>query len=343
MRRFTGLANYYRRFVEGYAEVAAPLTALGSPTARFTWTAETQASFDALKLALSLVAHLRSGPSCRPDNGRELHHRCGDLSRTTRAVSTRWRSKLTAAELKYPAHFLELLAVIHSLRAFRHYVLVGGAPRPEGCWSDFDLLTDNQAITWLKTHKHLNMMYVRWLDEIEDFLFKFDVTHLPGARSPTNQLSRRGFTDCDGPAASTGESDAESQQELVFTPRPRRSRPGGARSRPRPMGDTPARGGSFTNIPGVGRDSTHTTPPGAGANSPRCWYVHRTRRCGASARYRHNGCPIATGALGRPLSLTVLRPGTVEGARRRRALQADHARRGGGLGYARRTARCAPR
>jgi hypothetical protein len=28
VRRFTGLANYYRRFVEGYAEVAAPLTAL---------------------------------------------------------------------------------------------------------------------------------------------------------------------------------------------------------------------------------------------------------------------------------------------------------------------------
>ncbi len=35
VRRFTGLGNYYRRFLEGYAEVAAPLTALGSPTARF--------------------------------------------------------------------------------------------------------------------------------------------------------------------------------------------------------------------------------------------------------------------------------------------------------------------
>jgi hypothetical protein len=29
--------------------------------------------------------------------------------------------------------------------------------------------TDNQAITWLKTNRHLNKMYVRWLDEIEDF------------------------------------------------------------------------------------------------------------------------------------------------------------------------------
>ena len=33
VRRFTGLANYYRRFVEGYAELAAPLTALGTESA----------------------------------------------------------------------------------------------------------------------------------------------------------------------------------------------------------------------------------------------------------------------------------------------------------------------
>ena len=53
MRRFTGLANYYRRFVEGYAEIAAPLTAMGSPTARSVWSPEAQASFDTLKQALS--------------------------------------------------------------------------------------------------------------------------------------------------------------------------------------------------------------------------------------------------------------------------------------------------
>ncbi len=53
--RFTGLANYYRSVVEGYAEIAASLTvtALGSPTARFEWMPETHASFDSLKLALS--------------------------------------------------------------------------------------------------------------------------------------------------------------------------------------------------------------------------------------------------------------------------------------------------
>ena len=60
VRCFTGLANYYRRFVEGYAEMAAPLTALGSPTARFAWSADAQASFDAIKLAPSSALVLRT-------------------------------------------------------------------------------------------------------------------------------------------------------------------------------------------------------------------------------------------------------------------------------------------
>jgi hypothetical protein len=47
------LANYYCRFVEGYTELAAPLTALGSPNARFKWTTAAQASFEVLKLVLS--------------------------------------------------------------------------------------------------------------------------------------------------------------------------------------------------------------------------------------------------------------------------------------------------
>ncbi len=55
--------------------------------------------------------------------------------------------KLTAAERNCPAHILELLAVVQALRTFWHYLLGGGAPRPAGCWSDFDLRTDNQAIT----------------------------------------------------------------------------------------------------------------------------------------------------------------------------------------------------
>ncbi len=67
-------------------------------------------------------------------------------------------------------------------------------------------------ITWLKTNQHLNKIFTRWLDEIEDF--RFDVTHLQGSRNPTDPLSRRVFAYGDDPAASTYDADAESQQEL---------------------------------------------------------------------------------------------------------------------------------
>ena len=219
VRRFVGLANYYRRFVEGYAELAAPLTALGSPNARFEWTAKAQTSFEALKHALSTAPVLRTFDPTRravlttdasgiavaailtqPDDEGHQH---------PIAYESR---KLTTTERAYPAHTLELLAVVHALRVFKHYLLGSNAPRPAGCTSDFDLRTDNQAITWLKTNRHLNKMYVRWLDDIADF--NFDVTHVPGAKNPSDPLSRRGFADGDGPAAFTGDPDPESQQEL---------------------------------------------------------------------------------------------------------------------------------
>ena len=124
-----------------------------------------------------------------------------------RACSAYTSRKLTAAEQNYPAHVLELPAFVHALRTI--YLLDGGAPRQADCWSDLDQQTDNQAITWLNTSQHRNKMDVRWLDEIEDI--HFDVTHLQGSRNPTDPLSCLGF---DRPAASTGDPDAESQQEL---------------------------------------------------------------------------------------------------------------------------------
>ena len=54
VRRFTDITNYYRRFIDGYAELAAPLTTLASPSATFVW------SSDALKQALASAPVLRT-------------------------------------------------------------------------------------------------------------------------------------------------------------------------------------------------------------------------------------------------------------------------------------------
>ena len=79
--------------------------------------------------------------------------------------------KFTAAEQAYLPHVLELVAVVHALRVFRHCLLGSGAPRPPGVpvLSVFTLRTDNQAVSWLHTvtKRDINCIMAHWLDEIK--------------------------------------------------------------------------------------------------------------------------------------------------------------------------------
>ncbi|BHF83014.1 hypothetical protein SprV_0802615500 [Sparganum proliferum] len=52
VRRFLGLASYYRRFIKDYANIAAPLHRLTQKKKKFKWTAECDGSFHLLKDSL---------------------------------------------------------------------------------------------------------------------------------------------------------------------------------------------------------------------------------------------------------------------------------------------------
>jgi len=52
IRSFIGLAGYYRRFVEGFSRLAAPLTHITKKNEKFLWTDEYEKSFQELKYRL---------------------------------------------------------------------------------------------------------------------------------------------------------------------------------------------------------------------------------------------------------------------------------------------------
>ena len=129
VRQFLDLSSYYRRFIEKFAAVAQPLTALTRNNVVFEWTAGYQESFDTLKQCLTTSPVLCYTLFDRPfkletdasikgigailsqvqDNGQ--HHPIAYASRS-----------LTAAERNCSITILETLAVVWSITHFHSYL-----------------------------------------------------------------------------------------------------------------------------------------------------------------------------------------------------------------------------
>jgi transposase InsO family protein len=88
--------------------------------------------------------------------------------------------KMTAAELNYPVHEKELLAIVHALRVWRHYL--HGAP--------FKVVTDHASLRFLDTQPTLSRRQARWMELLQEYEFK--IVYRPGKDNPVaDALSRR--------------------------------------------------------------------------------------------------------------------------------------------------------
>jgi hypothetical protein len=88
--------------------------------------------------------------------------------------------KLNPAELNYPTHEKELLAVVNALREWRHYLQ--GQP--------FTVITDNWAVKHAQTSPQLSRRQARWLETLQEYDFKIE--HKPGHTNDVpDALSRR--------------------------------------------------------------------------------------------------------------------------------------------------------
>ena len=62
LRRFLVMANFFRKFIKGYAQMCAPLTGLLRKDAAYVWTTAQQEAFDQIKTALTNAPVLALAP-----------------------------------------------------------------------------------------------------------------------------------------------------------------------------------------------------------------------------------------------------------------------------------------
>ena len=202
VRAYLGFTGYYRRFIQNYARIARPLNDLliGHSTSKkgkkknarekktpFIWTEKQQNAFDTLKERLVNPPVLAYADYRLPF---KLHT---DASTTglgavlyqqqdgqDRVVAYASRS-LKTSEKNYPAHKLEFLALKWAITEKFHDYLYGAT---------FDVVTDNNPLTYVFTTAKLDATGQRWLAELSNY--NCSISYRSGKQnSDADGLSRR--------------------------------------------------------------------------------------------------------------------------------------------------------
>ncbi|MCO5573119.1 hypothetical protein L7F22_026884 [Adiantum nelumboides] len=125
LRGFFGITGWYRTFIKGYATIAALLTNLLKKGVKINWDPEHQEKFDELKQYVTMAPCLKLPDFDQPfevvtdASGIAID---GVLMQEDRPVAFTSR-KLRIHEKNYLTHDLELLAIVHALKLWRHYLL----------------------------------------------------------------------------------------------------------------------------------------------------------------------------------------------------------------------------
>ena len=188
VRTFLGMTGYYRKFIEDYATVAAPLTDLtrkNSPN-RVKWTPVCEAAFQKLKNCLCSTPVLRS-----PDFDRTFIVQTDASNRGVGAVLSQvgedgtdhpiayYSRKLLPREERYSTIEKECLAIKLAVQTFRVYLL--GKP--------FIIQTDHRSLEWLDRLKENNARLTRWSLSLQPY--QFQVHYRAGkANANADALSR---------------------------------------------------------------------------------------------------------------------------------------------------------
>ena len=185
---FLRFTNFYRKFIGDYSNITCPLLDLTKKDTLWNWNNSCQNAFNRLKncFLTKPILHLPdiSKPftittdACKYASGGVLlqtdsngkWHPCSYLSQS-----------FGLAKWNYNIYNRELLAIIHGLKTWCHYL--------QGSSSPVQVFTDHKNLTFLKQAQKLNRRQAQWMLDLANYDLK--VIHLPGSKLCTpNALSR---------------------------------------------------------------------------------------------------------------------------------------------------------
>ena len=174
IRRFAGMASWYRRFVPEFASVMAPITRLTRKGVKFEWTAECQQAFTVIKERL-VSAPILTCPDFRVPFCLQTDASAFGLGAVLtqvldgeeRVIAYLSRS-LTRQEQNYSTTERECLGVIWAVEKLRHYL--------EG--THFTVVTDHASLVWLSRMRDPTGRLARWAVRLQPF--DFTIVHRKG-------------------------------------------------------------------------------------------------------------------------------------------------------------------
>jgi hypothetical protein len=122
---FLRLAGYYYKFIQDFSKISKPMTRLLEKGKAFKRTQDCQDSFEELKKRLTTAPVL-----ILPDLSRKFDIYCDALRQGLGCVLMQdgqvvsyASHRLRKHEDNYPTHDLELAAVVHAVKIWRHYLI----------------------------------------------------------------------------------------------------------------------------------------------------------------------------------------------------------------------------
>ncbi|XP_048613357.1 uncharacterized protein LOC125587202 [Brassica napus] len=169
VRSFHGLAGFYRRFIQDFSTIAAPLTEVIKKNVGFKWEQAQEEAFQILKGKLTHAPLLTL-----PDFSKTFEIECdvsgvgiGAVLMQDRKLIAYFSEKLGGATLNYPTYDQELYALVRALQTWQHYL-----------WpKEFVIHTDHQSLKHLKGQQKLNKRHARWVEFIETFPYVIKEAH----------------------------------------------------------------------------------------------------------------------------------------------------------------------